>query len=116
MSNQVKVTLLPEIDEIKSLLENESFLGECEEHVRNIGYSAKNSGDRVCIFYLGESSCQQGTLVGWRYVSEVESFVKNRVSAWLFSSERIPSEISLIWAAVSEVAICVSKRIASNEN
>ena len=114
MSETAKVTLFPEMDEINNLTKNPEFLKECVDYIKNLGYSTLMTNNQICILINGESSCHKGTLVGWRYVNDVEEFIKPRVSVWYFSSERTQSEISRIYTATSDIAVQISK-ILSNE-
>lgn len=107
----INVRLFPEVAEVRNLVNDLDFIQRCSKHVLNEGYSTKLIGDDICIFLDGQSSCHSGTLVGWKYVSDIEKFVKMNVSEWCFSTERNQKEISAVFAAVSEVATKISKNL-----
>ena len=116
MSETIKVTLFPEMEEIKNLAKDQEFLKECVEHIKKLGYSTLLANDQICIILNGESSCHQGTLVGWKYVNAIEEFIKPRVSEHYFSGERIQSEIARIYAATSDIAVQISKILLDEIN
>jgi hypothetical protein len=116
MSETIKVTLFPEMEEIKNLTKNPEFLKECVEHIKKLGYSTLLANDQICIILNGESSCHPGTLVGWKYVNAIEEFIKPRVSEHYFSGERIQSEISRIYTATSDIAGQISKILLDENN
>ena len=107
----INVRLFPEVAEVRNLVNDELFIDRCSEHVSSLGYSTKLIGDDICIFLEGQSSCQKGTLIGWRYVNDIENFIKGNTSDWCFSPERSQQVISAVFAAVIEVATQVSKNL-----
>jgi hypothetical protein len=109
MSDTIKVTLFPEMEEIKNLTKNSEFLKECLDYIKNLGYSTLMINDQICIILNGENSCHPGTLVGWKYVNDIESFIKPRVSEWYFSNERTQTDVSRIYTATSDIAGQISK-------
>jgi hypothetical protein len=109
--NQVKVTLFPELEDLKNLSIDQDFLKECAEHVKGLGYSSRYSQDQICIFKDGESSCLPGTLVGWRYVNEVEIYILLKLPEWYSRKDKTQEEVSRIFYLVSDIASNVSKFI-----
>jgi hypothetical protein len=116
MPETTKVTLFPEIEEIKNLAKNQEFLKECVEYIKKLGYSTILANNQICIILNGESSCHQGTLVGWKYVNAIEDFIKPRVSEHYFSGERVQNEISRIYTATSDIAGQISKILLDENN
>jgi hypothetical protein len=111
----INVRLFPEVAEVRNLVNDDDFIERCSGYVTGEGYSTRLIGEDICIFLDGQSSCHSGTLVGWKYVSDIEKFVKSNVSDWCFSSERNQKEISAVFAAVSEVATKVSKNLLNEK-
>lgn len=115
MDKEINVRLFPEVSEVRNLVNDGEFISKCAVHLKIKGYTISMINEEICIFHEGRSSCQSGTLVGWKYVNDIEKFIKPFVSEWCFSSERNQSEMSAVFAAVSEVATVVSKRILEDE-
>ena len=110
------LTLFPELDDWTKKIFSRSFVDACAKHVIGLGYSSKFIGDQICIIGPeGDSSCQQGTLVGWRFVNDIEKFVADNDMPWFESMGRTPEELAKGFAIISQLASMVSNLIIQDE-
>ena len=74
---------------------SQEFKTSCALHLKGLGYLTKSVGDQVCIIDSdGESSCHPGTLVGWKFVDDIENYLSNNGFPWFKSQDRTPQEIA----------------------
>jgi len=105
-------TLFPEFDEWTRIIFSQPFIDKCTEHVRSLGYVSKSSNDRLCIISSnGESSCTPGTLVGWRFVNEIECFIAVNGFPWFTASDRSQEEVSKGFAIAGQLSNIISESI-----
>lgn len=105
-------TLFPEFDEWTRIIFSQTFIEKCTEHVRSLGYVSKSSNDRLCIISSnGESSCTPGTLVGWRFVNEIEEFISRNGFPWFTAIDRSQEEVSKGFAIAGQLSTIISENI-----
>lgn len=110
------LTLFPEFDSWTKKIFSRPFVVACTKHVISLGYSSRLVGEQICIIGPdGDSSCQQGTLVGWRFVNEIEKFVADNGMPWFSSQDRTQEEMSKGFAIIGQLANIISDLIKENE-
>jgi hypothetical protein len=78
----------------RTILSNK-FKSECAKYMISLGYTSRTSGDQLFIINgEGENSGQPGTLVGWRFVNEMEDYLGNNGFPWFISPLRSQEELS----------------------
>ena len=107
-----RLILFPETDTWIKGIYSKAFVNQCVNHVLSLGYHSTIIKDQICIINPdGESSCNPGTLVGWRFVNEIEQFISNNGYPWFSQSGRTPEEIAKGFAIVGQFANIISELI-----
>jgi len=109
MTNK-RLTLFPDYDEWSKEIFTSTFVNLCHNHMASLGYYSHIIKDQICIVdSTGSSSCTPGTLVGWRFVSEIEKFIANNGYPWFGDDSRTQVESSKGFAIVGQFANIVSE-------
>ena len=110
------LTLFPEFDDWSKKIFSRPFVNACTKHVISLGYSSKLVGEQICIIGPnGDSSCQQGTLVGWKFVNVIEEFVADNGMPWFNSQGRTQEEVSKGFSIISQLANIIADLIKDDE-
>ena len=108
----VRLTLFPELEDWTKVIFSPKFIKSCTQHVIGLGYSSQVVKDQICIINKdGESSCNPGTLVGWRFVNDIEEFIVANGFPWFSASGRSQEELAKGFSIVGQVANIISELI-----
>lgn len=89
----MEVSIAKQIEQWSKEILSTEFKQKCAKHMLELGYTSKTSGDQLCIINSeGENSCQPGTLVGWKFVNEIETYLASNGFPW-FTAERTQEEL-----------------------
>lgn len=107
-----RLILFPETDAWMRDIYSKKFVDQCVKHVISLGYHSTIIKDQICIISPnGESSCNPGTLVGWKFVNEIEEFISKNGYPWFGDTARTREEISKGFAIVGQFANIISELI-----
>jgi len=109
MANK-RLTLFPDYEDWTKEIFTSKFVNLCHNHMADLGYYSQIFKDQICIIdSTGSSSCTPGTLVGWRFVNEIEKFISENGYPWFGNNDRTQEEISKGFSIVGQFANIISE-------
>lgn len=113
----LRINLFPEYHKDLQKIYNPKFIKTIETHVKDLGYKSKIIGDELVIVGPdGGLSSSPGTLIGWRFVNEIEKFLIEKGYNWMQDSNSDREKTSVIFGIVSELAKTISEKICEHGN
>jgi hypothetical protein len=113
----LRINLFPEYQKDLQKIYNPKFIKTIETHVKDLGYKSKIIGDELVIVGPdGGLSSSPGTLIGWRFVNEIEKFLIANGFDWMHDSHNDREKTSVIFGIVSELAKTISEKICEHGN
>jgi hypothetical protein len=108
----VRLTLFPELESWTKTIFSPKFIKSCTQHIVGLGYYSQLVKDEICIINSeGESSCTPGTLVGWRFVNDIEQFLSENGFPWFTAGDRSQEELAKGFTIAGQLANIISELI-----
>lgn len=112
-----RLTLFPDYDEWSKDIFSKKFMDLCCNHMTSLGYYSISVKDQICIIDSeGSSSCTPGTLVGWKFVNEIEKFIAKNGYPWFGDENRTQEEVSKGFAIVGQFSNIISVLLNNETN
>jgi hypothetical protein len=113
----LRINLFPEYQKELQKIYHPKFIKALETHVTDLGYKSKVIGEEIVIVGPdGSLSSSPGTLIGWRFVHAIESFLLDSGFSWIKESSESREKQSAAFGIVSELAKTISEKICDHGN
>lgn len=113
----IRFTLFPEYQKEIQKIYHPRFIQAIETHILGLGYKSKIVGEELVIVGPdGGLSSSPGTLIGFKFVSEIEDFLIENGFSWMRPNSDDIEKMREIFSIVSELARTISEKICEHES
>lgn len=112
----IRFTLFPEYQKELQKIYQPKFIQAIETHLLGLGYKSKIIGEELVIVGPdGGLSSSPGTLVGWKFVSEIENFLIQNGFPWMRYDSGNIEKMRGVFSIVSDLARTISEKICEHD-